>query len=62
MSKIVKKVVRSIKQKSTWLGIGLLASILGFPEVGDKIGQVGQVVGLVVGGAAIAHDPGDPAE
>lgn len=56
MAKILKEIAKRAKQKSTWLGLGLLATILGVPEVGDKLGQVGEVVGLVVGAGAVAVD------
>ena len=56
MSKVLKVVAKKAKQKSTWLGLAVIASLLGLHGVSDTLGQVGSAVGLVVGGAAIGVD------
>ena len=53
---IFKKILRLLKQKSTWAGVGLAVSALGAPAVGVTIGKLGTAVALVTGGAAIGHD------
>jgi hypothetical protein len=53
---IFKKILRLLKQKSTWAGVGLAVSALGAPAVGVTIGKLGTAVALVAGGTAIGHD------
>lgn len=55
-SKVIKAVVKQAKQKSTWLGLGVIASLFGLHGVADTLGQVGTAVGLIAGGAAIGYD------
>ncbi len=62
MAKILKGVVKRAKQKSTWLGLAVIASLFGLHGVSDTLGQVGTAVGLVVGGAAVGYDEVTQAE
>jgi len=56
MAKVLKVIVKQAKQRSTWLGLGVIASLLGLHGVSDTLGQVGTAVGLIVGGAAVGFD------
>lgn len=47
--------VRKAKEPSTYAGIAVAATIVGKPDLANTIGQVGQAVGLIVGGGLIAH-------
>lgn len=55
MKKILKWLSARAKEPSTYAGVAVIASIAGAPEVGQKIGQVGSALALILGGGLIAH-------
>lgn len=42
-------VARRAKEKSTYVGLATVAAALGHETLGAQIGQVGQIVGVVLG-------------
>jgi len=42
------------KERSTYAGVAVIASMLGAHQLGVQIDQIGQAVGLIVGGGLIA--------
>ena len=56
LKNIFKKVAKLAKQRSTWLGAATLAAVAGNAALGNKLGDVGNAVGLIFGTAAIATD------
>jgi hypothetical protein len=56
LKNIFKKVVKLAKQRSTWVGAATLAAVAGNAALGNKLGDVGNAVGLIFGTAAIATD------
>jgi len=55
-NKILTIVATILRQKSTWVGITAIVTALGAPEIGIKIGDVGNAVILVLGGLGIGLD------
>ena len=47
------------KERSTYAGVAVIASMLGAHELGMQIDQIGQAVGLIVGGGLIASQSPD---
>lgn len=53
MSKVLKWLGNRAKERSTYAGVAIIASALGAQKLGVQIDQVGQAVGLIVGGGLI---------
>ena len=51
--KVVKWVAKRVKERSTYAGLAVIASLLGAHKLGLQIDQIGQAVGLIVGGGLI---------
>ena len=51
--KIIKWVSNRAKERSTYAGLAVIASMLGANHLGMQIDQIGQAVGLIVGGGLI---------
>lgn len=51
--KVANWVVKRAKERSTYAGLAVIASMLGASRLGMQIDQVGQAVGLIVGGGLI---------
>lgn len=59
LKKVGKWFGRRAKERSTYAGVAIIVSALGARELGVQIDQVGQAVGLIVGGGLIGtqnHD------
>lgn len=59
MKKITKWLGKRAKERSTYAGVAVIASLLGAHEVGVQIDQIGQAVGLIVGGGLIGAQTRD---
>ena len=53
MGKVLKWLGNRAKERSTYAGVAIIASALGAQKLGVQIDQVGQAVGLIVGGGLI---------
>lgn len=53
MNGIFKWLGRRAKERSTYTGVAVIASVLGAQKVGVQIDQIGQAVGLILGGGLI---------
>ena len=53
MAKVLKWIGRRAKERTTYAGIAVIASALGAQKLGVQIDQIGQAVGLIVGGGLI---------
>lgn len=53
MGKVLKWIGRRAKERTTYAGIAVIASALGAQKLGVQIDQIGQAVGLIVGGGLI---------
>ena len=42
------------KERSTYAGVAVIASMLGAHQLGMQIDQIGEAVGLIIGGGLIA--------
>lgn len=51
---IGKWIGKRAKERSTYTGLAIVASILGANKLGMQIDQVGQAVGLILGGGLMA--------
>lgn len=51
--KIIKWVGKRAKERSTYAGLAVIASMLGAHQLGMQIDQVGQAIGLIVGGGLV---------
>ena len=51
--KIGKWFGKRAKERSTYAGVAVIASMLGAHQLGMQIDQVGQAVGLIIGGGLI---------
>lgn len=51
--KVVKWVAKRVKERSTYAGLAVIASMLGAHKLGIQIDQIGQAIGLIVGGGLI---------
>jgi hypothetical protein len=49
MKKIFKWLGERAKERSTYVGLGMVASVAGAPALGLQINHIGQVVALIVG-------------
>lgn len=54
LKKIGKWLGARAKERSTYTGVAIVASVLGAQKLGVQIDQVGQAVGLIVGGGLVA--------
>lgn len=59
MKKITAWLGKRAKERSTYTGVAIVASILGAEKLGVQIDQIGQAVGLIVGGGLIASQTRD---
>lgn len=57
--KIIKWVSKRAKERSTYAGLAVIASMLGAQRLGIQIDQIGQAVGLIVGGGLIGTQSND---
>lgn len=53
MGKVLKWIGRRAKERTTYAGVAVIASALGAQKLGVQIDQIGQAVGLIVGGGLI---------
>lgn len=58
--KIIKWVAKRAKERSTYAGLGVIATLLGAQKLGIQIDQVGQAVALIVGGGLIGTQNNQP--
>jgi hypothetical protein len=54
MKKVLRWIGRRLRERSTYAGIGMIATVAGAPSLGVQIDHVGQAVGLIVGGGLAA--------
>jgi hypothetical protein len=54
MKKITKWMRLRLRERSTYAGLSIIATVLGAPALGMQIGQVGQAVSLIVGSGLAA--------
>lgn len=54
LKKILAWALSRAKEPSTYVGAATVAAALGANQLGVQIGQVGQIVGLIVGGGLVA--------
>lgn len=59
LKKIGKWLAARLKERSTYAGVAVIASMLGADKFGAQIDQVGQAVALIVGGGLIATQSKD---
>ena len=52
--KILKWTGARLRERSTYAGLGMIATVAGAPVLGMQIDHVGQAVGLIVGGGLAA--------
>jgi hypothetical protein len=52
--KILKWLGARLKERSTYAGIGMIATVAGAPALGMQIDHVGQAVALITGGGLMA--------
>ena len=61
IGKALSWLVKRAKEPTTYVGLGVVATAIGKPELANAIGQYGQAAVLILGGGLIAH-PGTPTE
>ena len=54
MSKILKWFGLRLRERSTYAGLGVIATVAGAPALGMQIDHVGQAISLIVGGGLMA--------
>jgi len=59
MNKVVKWLGKRAKERSTYAGVAVIVSALGAQKLGVQIDQIGQAVGLIVGGGLIGTQTRD---
>jgi len=59
LKKAGKWLGKRAKERSTYTGVAVIASILGAEKLGVQIDQIGQAVGLIVGGGLIGTQTRD---
>lgn len=59
MKKVTKWLGQRAKERSTYAGVAVIASMLGAHKLGVQIDQIGQAVGLIVGGGLIGTQSQD---
>lgn len=52
---VFKWLGRRVKERSTYTGIAVVASVFGAQKLGVQIDQIGQAVGLIVGGGLMSY-------
>jgi len=53
LKKVGKWLGKRVKERTTYTGIAVIATVLGAPRLGMQVDQIGQAVGLIVGGGLI---------
>lgn len=59
MHKVLKWVSARAKERSTYTGVAVIASVLGAQKLGMQIDQIGQAVALIAGGGLIGSQSND---
>ncbi|NBR33025.1 MAG: hypothetical protein EBS87_11805 [Sphingomonadaceae bacterium] len=59
LKKIAKWAGKRAKERSTYAGVAIVATVLGADKLGMQIDQIGQAVGLIVGGGLIGSQTRD---
>lgn len=54
LKKIIKWLGARLKERSTYAGLGVIATVAGAPALGVQIDHIGQAVTLIVGGGLVA--------
>jgi len=54
LKKAGKWIGKRAKERTTYTGVAVILSMLGAQKLGVQIDQIGQAVGLIVGGGLIA--------
>ena len=54
MKKILKWLGERLRERSTYAGAAVIASVAGAPALGVQIDQIGQAVALITGGGLMA--------
>lgn len=62
IGKVFNWIVKRAKEPSTYVGLGVIATAVGKPEIANAIGQYGQAAVLILGGGLIAHPNTLPVE
>lgn len=57
--KVLNWLGKRAKERSTYAGAAVIASMLGADKVGMQIDQIGQAIGLIVGGGLMASQTKD---
>lgn len=52
--KIIKWLGARLRERSTYAGLSVIATVAGAPALGVQIDHVGQAVSLIVGGGLVA--------
>jgi len=59
MAKILKWLGKRAKERTTYTGVAVVASVLGAQKLGVQIDQIGQAVALILGGGLIGTQSSD---
>ncbi len=59
LKNVGKWIGKRAKERSTYAGVAIIASALGAHKLGVQIDQIGQAVGLIVGGGLVASQTND---
>lgn len=59
LKKILNWLGKRAKERSTYAGVAVVASMLGADKLGMQIDQIGQAVGLIIGGGLMASQSHD---
>lgn len=59
LKKVSKWLGKRAKERTTYTGVAIVATILGAERLGMQIDQIGQAVGLIVGGGLMAGQSKD---
>jgi hypothetical protein len=54
MKNVLKWIGARLRERSTYVGLGMIASVAGAPVLGLQIDHVGQAVALIAGGGLTA--------
>lgn len=52
--KILKWAGARLRERSTYVGLGMIATVAGAPALGLQIDHIGQAVSLIAGGGLVA--------
>ena len=55
MKKVFKWIKARGSEPSTYVGVGTIVALAGAPKIGFQITQMGEAIGMIVGGGLIAH-------